>query len=384
MDGAGFNIDAAIVAALEKISRSLQEFGSLFPHDITQHNCQVLHWNQDDFPDGSNLGWTTGFWTGMLWLAYELSGEERFRNTAGIQVMDFKRRIEQKVDCDHHDLGFLYSLSCVAAYRLTGWQEARQAALLAADALITRYLPAPGIIQAWGSLDDPGEQGRAIIDSLMNLPLLYWASGASGDSTYAQIARRHARQLRQTLLRPDASTYHTYFFDPVSGAPRFGRTYQGLTDDSCWARGQAWALYGFTLSYSYTRELEFLEAAQQIADYFLTRTPQNGVVYWDFTFEEGSAEEKDSSASAIAACGLLELSRQLPDDLEYQAAGERILSLLARDYSSFDLPESNALLLHGVENKPAGTGVDEASLWGDYFFLEGLMRLKQPDWKMYW
>jgi unsaturated chondroitin disaccharide hydrolase len=250
---------------------------------------------------------------------------------------------------------------------------------------MTRYLDAPGIIQAWGDMRDPNQRGRTIVDSLMNTPLLYWASQVTGDERYHRAAHRHAGQLARYFVRPDNTTFHTFYFDPETGAPRLGQTAQGAADNSCWARGQAWAVYGFTLNYLYTRDESLLHTAWRVADYFLAHLPADKVAYWDLIFADGSGEERDSSASAIAACGLMELSKWLPGERErYQSAAAEMVASLYENYSTRNAPESNALILHGVYSKPAGHGVDEGNLWGDYFYLEALMRLARPDWKLYW
>jgi len=213
--------------------------------------------------------------------------------------------------------------------------------------------------------------------------LLYWATRESGDGRYHEAAHRHARQAARYLVREDASTFHTYYFDADTGAPRYGDTHQGYRDDSCWARGQAWGIYGFVLSYAYTRDPVFLETACRVADYFLAHLPADRVAYWDLSFTDGSGEERDSSASAIAASGLLELVRWLPEGEgeRYGRAAQDMLASLSEGYAA--PPESNALLLHGVYGKPNGSGIDEANLWGDYFYLEALTRLSR-DWKPYW
>ncbi|MGC1375923.1 MAG: glycoside hydrolase family 88 protein [Anaerolineales bacterium] len=375
----------AIAAALEKVAANLATFSDVYPHDHTTHNIYQAR-ALNGFPVGSNAGWTTGFWPGLLWLAYELTGAAEYRQAGLLQAQRFAQRLRDDLDLDHHDIGFLYTLACVAPWRLTGDVAARATAIRAADRLLTRYLERPGIIQAWGSLDDPQERGRIIVDSLMNLPLLYWAGETSGQAHYARSALRHAGQVRDYLVRPDGSTFHTFFFDET-GAPVSGVTFQGAGDASCWSRGQAWAIYGFALSYMYTRDDSFLRAACRVADYFLANLPADGVAYWDLIFPDGSAEERDSSAASIAVCGLLELARQLPagaDAQRYQAAARRILASLFHNYSTVHLPDSNALLLQGVYNKPLGKGVNEGNLWGDYFYLEALMRLSKPDWKPCW
>jgi unsaturated chondroitin disaccharide hydrolase len=255
----------------------------------------------------------------------------------------------------------------------------RQTALGAAARLMRRFLPGAGVLQAWGALDDPEQRGRTIVDSMMNLPLLYWASQESGDAQYRDAATRHAEQVMQHMIRPDGSTYHTYYFDLDTGAPRFGRTAQGHRDESTWSRGQAWALYGFALAYRDTQDSRFLETARRVADVFLAHTPPDGVVAWDFDFDASSGEPKDSSASAIAACGLLELGT--PADREHAT---RITGALWRTCSTRASVASNALLLHGTQNRNTASGVDEGNLWGDYFYLEALLRLSHPDWTPYW
>lgn len=379
------DLHAELSALLSKIDANLAVFAQLFPDDTTQHNVYMARPARAGLAPGANAGWTTGFWTGQLWLAYELTGEAKYRAAAEAQGRDFARRLSERVDVDHHDLGFLYSLSSVAAYRLTGDEASRAVSLAAAETLMQRYWDTPGVLQAWGPMDDPACQGQIIIDCLMNLPLLLWAAEQSGEERFRAAALCHAGQSARSLVRADATTFHTFFFDVHSGAPRFGRTAQGLSDDSCWARGQAWGVYGFALIHAHAPERDFLRVARRLADHFLARLGDDLLAYWDLTFGPGSAEPRDSSASAILACGLFELARQLPDaEAErYRAAAYDILSVLARSCSTRDHPESNALLLHGVGSKPHGMGVDEASLWGDYFYLEALVRATRP-WTPYW
>jgi unsaturated chondroitin disaccharide hydrolase len=269
-------------------------------------------------------------------------------------------------------------------WRSTGDRTARDAALAAADHLLTRVLEPAGIIQAWGDMRDPRQQGRTIIDSLMNTPLLFWASEASGDPRYAAAARRHTTQLRDHILRPDDTTFHTFYWDPRTGAPLRGETEQGNADESCWARGQAWGIYGFALNHRHTGDASFLEASRRCADYFLAHLPADGIAYWDLEFSDGSDEERDSSAAAIAASGLLELAAGLADGERYRIAAERILQSLIAGYSTAGHPHANALLRHGVYDKPKGVGVDEGTLWGDYFYLEALTRAVRPDLPRHW
>lgn len=336
------------------------------------------------YPAIANFEWTSGFWSGMLWLAYELTGDGKYRQAAESQLPDYRVRLDGRIGTDTHDLGFLYGLSVVNEYRITGNPKAREVGLVAADLLSSRYLPQAGIVQAWGNLDDPEERGRMIIDCLMNLPLLYWASEETGDPRYADQARSHVRQSARYLVRPDRTTYHTYYMDAETGKPKYGTTHQGYADDSCWARGQAWGIYGFMLSYRYTHEADLMELSKALAEYFAERTPPDGVVYWDLVFLTGDAQERDSSASAVAACGLLELARQLPSGEERQQAERQALAILTAldaGYTTRDLPESNGVLKHSVYNKPRGIGIDECTIWGDYYYFEALVRVLKPGWK---
>ncbi len=380
-------VQQAVECALQIVSTNQVTFADRYPADTTTGNVYPPRRAQNGFAEGANYGWTTGFWPGMLWLAYELTGDETYRCRGEQHIHNFARRIEREIDLDTHDLGFLYTLSCVAPYRLTGDTQAQKTALRAAELLMARYLERIGIFQAWGTLDDPRLRGNTIIDSLMNMPLLYWASAETGEARFAQAAHRHATLLRDHMIRPDDTTFHTFYWDVETGMPLRGSTAQGYADDSCWARGQAWAIYGFTLNYRYTADETLLDAAQRCADYFLAHLPEDHVAYWDLVFGAGSDEERDSSAAAIAVCGLQELARHLPDGerrRRYRAAAGDILASLIANYTPCDRPGFNTLLLHGVYDKPKGIGVDEGCLWGDYFYLEALIRVVKPEWKMYW
>lgn len=377
----------AVAAALRTVDANIVEFGDRYPGDTTVRDRYRPRPSADGLPEGANVGWTTSFWPGMLWLASDLTGDQAYLRAAASHVRSFAERIEHRVDVDTHDLGFLYTLSCVAAFQRTGDETARRAALSAADHLLTRVLEPSGIIQAWGDLRDPQQCGRTIIDSLMNTPLLFWASRTSGDPRYAAAARRHAAQLRDHILRPDGTTFHTFYWDPRTGEPLRGETEQGHSDDSCWARGQAWAVYGFSLNHRHTGDESFLRVAVRCADAYLAHLPADLVPYWDLEFSDGSGEERDSSAAAIAASGLVELADQLSGDPRadgYRAAAGHILASLIDGYATGDRRESNALILHGVYNKPQGAGVDEGTLWGDYFYLEALTRATCPSWTNHW
>jgi unsaturated chondroitin disaccharide hydrolase len=379
--------DLAIGAALDTVRRNIAAFDGAYPNDTTLDGRYLHRPALGDIPLGGNRGWTTSFWSGLEWLGWVLTGEEVFRDAALAHAADFERRVRSGEDLDTHDLGFLYSLSTVPAWRLLDDEAARDASLLAADHLMLRFLEPAGIIQAWGDLSDPRQRGRTIIDSLMNMPLLTWASEQTGDERYRDAVRRHTTQLREHILRDDNSTFHTFYWDADTGAPLYGATEQGAGDDSSWARGQAWGIYGFALNYRATGDTLLLEAAWRCADYFLARLPADSVPFWDLVYGDGSDAPRDSSSAAIAVCGLLELARLEPGT-ERGARAEQtahtILTSLITSYTPADPEDSDALLLHGVYDLPKNVGVDEGTLWGDYFYLEALTRVAMPDWKPFW
>lgn len=363
---------------LSKTSDNLKAFTELVPPA-----CSV---NQVYMPE-ENDDWTASFWIGMLFLAKEVTSSADFDATISSQLVVFKERLDKKIALATHDIGFLYSLSAVADYKVNGTEASKEMAIAAADLLMTRYNEKAQIIQAWGDLDDPEQRGRIIIDCLMNLPLLYFASQETGNPRYQEAAYLHAKQTQKYIVRDNHTTYHTYYFDVETGKAKYGKTQQGYSDDSCWARGQTWGIYGFTLSYLYTGDVTFLETAQDVADYFIDKLPADQVPYWDLIFTDGSGEERDSSSGAIAACGLLELAKHLPLSNDkrnlYEETALSIIQSLAENYTTKAIPESNGLLCHGVYDKKSDKGVDECMIWGDYYYLEALVRLNQA-WYSYW
>ena len=371
----------ALDTACGILRKNLAQFTDKFPGSNSENQF---------YQPGENVEWTTGFCTGQYWLAWEHTGEDAFKTAALRQTDSFLDRIRRRVDVDHHDMGFLYTPSCVAAYKLTGSQTAKTAALLAADNLLARFQPKGGFLQAWGALGAP-DNYRLIIDCLLNLPLLYWASAETGKESYRNAALTHTKTSMAHLVRPDHSTYHTFFFDPATGAPLHGSTQQGYRDGSAWARGQAWGIYGMALSYRYTRDPACIGLFWDITRYFLSRLPEDLIPYWDLTFTSGG-EPRDSSAAAITACGLLEMAGHLPPQDAAQCtllAGQLAHALWER-CAVKDPAVSNGLLLHGVYAKaspynpiPKDRGVDECNTWGDYFYLELLTRLEK-DWAPYW
>ncbi|MGO1384772.1 MAG: glycoside hydrolase family 88 protein [Arachnia sp.] len=376
-------ISPAIDSALATMQQLDDQFGTSYPGDCTVQGVYPLREAQFGEPEGGNTEWTTSFVPGMFWVAGDLTGKGKWFDAGRRHIRSFVDRIERKVNVDHHDVGFLYTLACVTAWRHDGDVVARDAAIAAADQFMTRVIPSVGILQSWGDLDDEEQAGRAIIDSLMNMPLLYWATEVTGDAGYAEAAARHASLLGKSIIRDDDTTHHTFHWDVATGTPVHGTTAQGYSDESTWARGQAWGVYGFALNYLHTGDEELLAASQRCAHRFLDLLPEDSVPFWDMIFTDGSDQPRDSSAGAIAACGLMELAK-ITGNATYQEAADKILDSLEASYATTAEGEENCLLLHGVYALHAGRGIDEGNLWGDYFYMEALLRRARPDWVSYW
>ncbi|MGX7264764.1 glycoside hydrolase family 88 protein [Enterococcus crotali] len=362
-----------IDSCIAKIEKNMERFGEQFPSACATNGKYRIKPNDD---------WTNGFWTGMLWLAYEWTGSKEFLERAMANVASFQKRLDNHFVLDHHDIGFLYSLSAGAGYRITGSQSCKKELLQAADVLLARFQEQGNFIQAWGQYGDPKEY-RLIIDSLINLPLLFQATEISGDPRYSIVGAKHYNTLLKTVIRKNATTFHTYYFDPKTGEPTHGATHQGNSDESIWARGQSWAVLGIPLNESYLHSVPFPENYSDIVSVFLENLPEDLVPYWDFDFDDQHPSDKDSSSLAIAACGLLEAQKlNAYPDAEEIAKG--MIYQLGEHYSAKSDPENEGLLLHGVYAHAEGKGIDEPNLWGDYFYLEALIRLANTKWQRYW
>lgn len=380
-EAAGFLTREEVTAAMDRMADqvrcNMEYFGTRFPSSATRNQTYGVI---------DNIEWTDGFWTGLLWLCYEYTGDDAFKNLALKNVDSFLNRVEKRIELDHHDLGFLYSLSCVAGYKLTGSAEGRRAGLLAADKLMERFQEKGGFIQAWGELG-ARDNYRLIIDCLLNIPLLHWAFLETGKPVYRNAAMRHYEAACNNVIRDDASAYHTFYFDPGTGEPLKGVTRQGYSDDSAWARGQAWGIYGIPLNYRYVKDDSAFNLFKGMTNYFLNRLPEDEVCYWDLIFTDGSNQSRDSSAAAIGVCGIHEMLKYLPevesDKNTYRHAMHCILRSLMERYTAPEIKPGNPVLLHGVYSWHSGKGVDEGNIWGDYYYMEALMRFYK-DWNLYW
>jgi len=364
---------------LEKIDRNMESFR---PENAP---CQTVEGKYTNRPEKlhDRFHWTNSFFTGMVAHAYRYSGDPKYIRYLHRLQDDYRNKVTQYAMETMHDLGFLYSLSEVALYKTNGNRNARETAILAATELAKRINVNGKFIDAWSGMDRTDEEtsGLMIVDCMMNLPLLFWAWTETGHRFYKDVAEAHADTTLRFMVRDDHSLCHAYKFDPLTGAPEGERNYCGYGIGSAWARGTAWALYGFAMAYRYTAKTAYLEAAANIADFFVRHLPENGVPAWDFRLPESAPTLVDTSACAIAACGLLELSKIVAcgSRERYVAqAATMIASLSSPPYYSAEPDEECVLRLAQCGEKQAG------AIWGDYFYMEALMRLSGKEEPSFW
>jgi len=360
------DIDTRVAHSLEfarqQLANAVAEIGdsTRFPHDTHEDGS----WRTE-----TSSSWTSGFFPGGLWHLYEQTGANRWKKWAESWTAAMEK---EKNDSTSHDVGFKIFTSFGNGYRLTKNQKYRDLMMQAAKSLATRFNPTVGCIRSWNNRTFP-----VIIDNMMSLEILFWAAKNGGDSTWHEMAVSHAVKTMENHVRADGSTYHIVDFNPATGEAIRKETRQGYADTSTWARGQAWGLYGFAMTYRETRDQRFLETAQKLADYFISHLPADHVPYWDFAAPNIPNEEKDASAAAIAASGLLELS-QLATASEAQAkyrnAALNILASLSSPAYLAEGTNSSGILLHAVGNRPSGSEVDVSLIYADYYFIEALLR----------
>ena len=317
--------------------------------------------------------WTTGFFPGVLWLLYERRPDDALLEQAERWTMPLTGIFQGPIS---HDLGFQFMPTFAAAYRLRGEERFRPPVLEAARLLAGRYNPRVGATKSW-DWTDPQRPFPVIVDNMMNLELLLWGARNGGDTAWVRMARQHARTTIANHVRPDGGSFHVVVFDSTTGRRLERITHQGYADASTWARGQAWLLHGFTIVYRETGEALFLATARRAADYFIAHLPADGVPCWDFQAPDcpGTTADRDASAAAIAASGLLELSELAPaaDGTRYRAAAVHMLTTLAQPpYAA--AAGSEALLLHATGSRPDRSEVDVGLIYGDYYLVQAMLR----------
>ena len=345
----------------------------------------------DDFPDRCegpewtpvrtdrvSRQWVDGFWVGQLWLAYAYTKEARFEAAA----REWTERLSWlKTTTETHDLGFIFYLSNVLGAYATGDESLFANALVAAETFTKRYNPRGEYLLAWGDIEGtPYQRGKINIDLMMNLSLMFWATAHSSDPKYARIAARHARTSRYALIRPDNSTAQVADFNPDTGAFLRQETHQGRSHATCWSRGQGWGLYGFAETYRRTGDEAFLHNARRLGEYIIANAPEDRVPFWDYDALDIPDTYRDSSAAAVFAAGFMELADGETDPAmaeRWRAEAAAITKSLWENYATQD-DDLPCLLKHGSVTVPHNQ-MDHGLIYGDYYFVEALLRLSKPD-----
>lgn len=360
-------IDEALDRTLDKVKKNIDAIGLHYPH------VSICGTYNDQGPEF----WTSGFWPGILWLYYSATQDSKARELAIALEENLDKVLDGFVTI-HHDVGFMWLPSAVAHYAFDSDDSARVRGLKAASHLSGRFNLAGRYIRAWNDKVKANSQGWAIIDCMMNLSLLYWASKETKDPRFKHIAVAHSDTVLEFFKRGDGSFPHIVSFNPETGEKVCNIGGQGYGPDSAWARGQAWAMYGFAIGYRETGDIRYLDAAKDASHFFLSHLPEDKVPVWDFRAPEGKRDAKDSSAAACASSALFELASLIPNgpDKEfYMSQGISILKSLYENYSDWNEGQQ-AIVLHGTVHYPAGKNIDVPIIYGDFFFLEALLKVK--------
>lgn len=328
--------------------------------------------------------WCSGFFPGNIWYTYKLTGDGKWLPLARkyTEALDSVKHLKW-----HHDVGFMIGSSYLNGLRIAGIPEYKDVVVETARSLSTRFRPGAGVIQSWDA--DRGWQGQrgwkcpVIIDNMMNLELLFEATRLSGDSTFYNIAVSHANTTMANHFREDNSCYHVVDYDPQTGVVRKRQTAQGYADESSWARGQAWALYGYTACYRYTQDEKYLEQAEKVYDFIFNNKnlPEDLVPYWDYDAPNIPDEPRDASAAACTASALYELSTYLPQKGYKEVADKIMESLGSPAYRAEQGTNGNFILMHSVGSIPHGSEIDVPLNYADYYFLEALIRKRDLEKK---
>ena len=326
--------------------------------------------------------WCSGFFPGSLWYLGELTGNQDWSRRAAdyTETLDSAQYLTW-----HHDVGFIIGSSYLNGYRLGGKEQYAPVVVNAAKSLATRFRPGAGVIQSWnvdkGWQSERGWACPVIIDNMMNLEIMFEATRLTGDSTFYYIAVSHANTTMAHHFRPDFSCYHVVDYDPATGDVRHRQTAQGYADESSWARGQAWALYGYTMCYRYTGDPNYIYQAIKVCDMIFNTPsmPDDLVPYWDYNAPNIPSEPRDASAAACTASALYELSTYLPGRGYKELADKVVASLSSPAYRAATGENNHFLLMHSVGSIPHGHEIDVPINYADYYYLEALLRKKKLD-----
>lgn len=366
-------------------TKAIQQAGAQYRNAV-QFNADSVRFPRSVHPNGSlrnvaSNDWCSGFFAGSLWLLYELNKDSYWKMAAEKWTTPL---VKEQYNTSTHDLGFIIYNSFGNGYRLSSNNAYKSVILQAAKSLSSRFRASTGVIRSW---NHGAWQFPVIIDNMMNLELLFEASILSGDRQFKEIAIQHADHTVLNHFRKDFSSYHVVDYDSITGLPIKKQTHQGFNDESAWARGQAWGLYGFTMMYRYTRDVRYLEQAQQIAAFILKHPnlPANKVPYWDFNDPAIPDSYRDASAAAIIASALLELSdyaAKKQSRYYFEQAELLLTSLSSKDFTAPVGTNNNFILQHCVGNLPSGRErgeVDSPINYADYYYLEALLRYKKRE-----
>ncbi len=352
----------------EKLTIMAPQIGANFPNTNTVDG----RWDpKGEFADISS--WTTAFWPGIMWLMHIKTGQEMFKSYAE----ECERKLDQAFDIFeglHHDVGFMWNLSAVADYKITGNERSRARALHAATILAGRFNHKARFIRAWNY----NCIGWTIIDSMMNIPLLYWATLETGDPRFKQIADMHADTVMNKFVRPDGSVYHTLVLDPETGDVIEALQGQGYSPCSSWSRGQAWAIYGFAQAYLNTGNTQYLDTAKRVAHYFIANMKKDELPLVDFRAPE-SPVYYDASAASVTVCGLIEIAKAVSEHEAplYECAAIEMLHVLDKN-CNYDKDEL-VLLENSSSAYKSVNAMHKPWIFGDYYLLEALMKLYGND-----
>ncbi len=373
--------DNALNYCAAQVNRALEALkDSAGNYDYTMEPRNILEddtaWN---CRKASEQEWCSGFWPGVLWMDYDYTKDETIKKVAEgyTNTLSF---LGSKPAYDH-DLGFLTINSFLKGYEATGNDEYKKIALAAADTLATLYNNKVGTILSWPRHVKDFGGHNTIMDNMINLELLFWASENGGAQHLKDIAIRHAETTMQHHFREDGSCYHVAVYDTLTGEFLRGQTHQGLADSSMWSRGQSWAIYGYTMVYRYTKDQRFLYFAQKVTDIYLKRlkeTSNDWIPIWDMDDPRGQEAPKDASTACVVASALLELCQYVKGEKgkEYRTAAESMLRDLNSDV--YQSREKNvAFLMHSTGHHPAGSEIDASIIYADYYYIEALLRFKE-------
>jgi rhamnogalacturonyl hydrolase YesR len=319
--------------------------------------------------------WTCGFFPGSLWYMYELTGNEQLK-TEAIRFTSFVENAKYRTNT--HDLGFILNCSYGNGYRITGNEEYKEILITGANTLMKRYNSRIGLLKSWEKIVGPWEF-PVIIDNMLNLEFLYQAGALAENQKMINAAVSHADKTLENHFRPDNSCVHVVGYDSITGDVIVKETHQGYSDSSSWARGQGWALYGYTMMYRFTKKQEYLQQAEKVAAFILNhpRLPEDMIPYWDFDAPNIPNEPRDASAAAVYASALLELSTYVSGNTTYFQAAETILKNLSSDKYMAKKGENGAfILMHSTGNWPKKSEIDTPLSYADYYFVEALKRYR--------